>query len=104
MIGWIIFRVESLSEIVIILNNIFTFKSSDYVEFFANNYSLINYLPYMVLAFVGCTPIVSKLYNKFENMNKLFSIIFDLWLLFILMLSVVFLLKSTYNSFIYFRF
>ncbi len=103
-IGWIIFRVENIDSIFIVLHNIFTFKSSDIIAFIADHYSLLNYLPYMVLAAIGSAPFVNNLYQKLSAKNNYLSYLYDIWLIIILLLSIAFLIQSTYNPFIYFRF
>jgi len=102
-VGWVIFRVENMPNVLAVLHNIFTFKSSDLILFTAENYPLLNYLPYMVIAAIGSFPFINNLYKKMSSKNG-WCYVYDLWLIIIFLLSIAFLLQSTYNPFIYFRF
>jgi len=103
-VGWVIFRIENVNEIFAVLGNIFTLKSSDFISFLANNYDLLNYIPYMLIAAIGSAPFINNLYKKMSNEKGILSYVYDLWIVIIFLVSIAFLLQSTYNPFIYFRF
>ena len=92
-----------MTDVVAVLHNIFTLKSSDMILFMAQNYSLLNYVPYMVIAAIGSSPFVNNLYKKLSSKNG-WCYVYDLWLIVIFLVCIAFLLQSTYNPFIYFRF
>lgn len=102
-IGWIIFRIESLSGLKNIFGQLIKFKSSSISNFLSENYELLNKVPFIILGLVFSFPVIKKLDNKFKNT---FTYIFikDVCLVLILMLSVFFLINDSYNPFIYFRF
>ncbi len=102
--GWIIFRIENINEMFIVIQNIFTLKSSDLTLVIADNYYLLNYLPFMLFAIIGCTPYVNNFYKILSSKKGIISFTYDMWLICILLISVAFLIQSSYNPFIYFRF
>jgi len=92
-VGWIIFRVENFSNISL------NFTVEGLENFFANNYNLINQIPFLILAFVLSFPIFPLLESKIKN-----EYIINLVLIIIFVISICFLINNTYNPFIYFRF
>ena len=99
-IAWLIFRIEELHVIKDIL---FKTKSISYSSFLANNFNLINYIPYLILGFILSFPIMKKIDEK-TNKNTIYIILKDIVLLLMLLLSIAFLINNSYNPFIYFRF
>ena len=102
-IGWLIFRVESLSTLKQLFINLFTFKTAGGLDFIRENFNLISYLPFMLLAFPLCFPIFNKLNEKYKD-SVVFGIFKDIILIGLLLLSIAFLINNSYNPFIYFRF
>ena len=103
-IGWIIFRANNLSDMLIILKGIFTSKGIISFDMFVNNNSsIIPAIPYMILAIIFSFNIVPKLDKKFAN-NWFYQICKKIILLCIFLGCICFLVSSSYNPFIYFRF
>jgi Na+/glutamate symporter len=69
---------------------------------------LWGYIPFLLIVVFISVPIgvnLLKKINEFRNKdNKIISVISDLSLIIILVLSLMFLIGGTYNPFIYFRF
>jgi len=103
-IGWAIFRTESMTGIKNLFSILINVGNNDFILFIRENYVLINYLPYLVLALIFSTPLINKIYNKLSNKNKIYNFIFDTMILGIFILNVSFIISSNYNPFIYFRF
>lgn len=109
-IGWIIFRVESISQIIRVLqvmfsNNITT-TSLDMAKIYIWKYGI-----YIVMGLLLSAPIYKwskrRIY-RFVN-NRIFCyyvavVVKYIFLLALFYVSVLFLINSTYNPFIYFRF
>lgn len=102
-IGWIIFRSENMELLTYILKNIINFHKYFILDLTSINYSLINYLPFMILAFVFSFPISKKINNLF-NKNDFYFILKDFTIICIFIISVCLLISNSYNPFIYFRF
>lgn len=109
LIGWAIFAFENVSELLNWLSKMFgvntTFSNTE-VIYYLNNYALI-----IIIAIIASTPIFKKLYEKLETkftkhkiLNVIFVSITTIVCLFILVISVAYLVNSTYNPFLYFRF
>ena len=107
-IGWIIFRCDNLSSLVLYFKSLFTFNITN-VSLNELSVYIETYWVYFILAFVFQTPIYYKLIDKIDKMKKsrlkiVLNIIHYSVLLIIFIIAVMFLAYSSYNPFIYFRF
>ncbi|MDB1941567.1 MBOAT family O-acyltransferase [Clostridium tertium] len=93
IIGWCIFGITDISTLGIYINKMFTWDfKSDWI------YYIRNYFIVIILCIISSTPLVLKIYNKMNKVIK--SIIIVL----LFMLSIAYLVDSSYNPFLYFRF
>lgn len=103
-IGWIIFRANKISDIFIIIKNIFYNPDSiPFTDFINNNINIVSALPYMMFAIIFSTNIMLRINIKLEK-NRLYNVLKKLTIIFILLICICFLVSSQYNPFIYFRF
>ena len=103
-IGWIIFRVNALNDLYIIIKNIFTLHKGINISTFLNtNIDIVPSLPYLILAIIFSFNIIKKFDNKFIN-SRIYNIIKKIVVLIIFLISLIFLVSSLYNPFIYYRF
>ena len=93
LVGWCIFAITDLNTLRLYIGKLFTLDLTlDYIFY------LRNYLIIFIICTVSSTPLIEKLYNKInKNIRKV--IIFILFLL-----SIAYLVDSSYNPFLYFRF
>ena len=99
-IGWLIFRIEDLSLLKAI---IFQGKEIGIRTFLADNFTIINQVPFLLLGFILSFPIVKKANEKLLK-NNTYLIIRDIVIVGLFLLSIAFLINNSYNPFIYFRF
>lgn len=110
LIGWVIFRVEDVSQIVqvlkIMFSNHITTTSLQMTEMYLCKYGI-----YIVLAIILSAPIYNyinrKIFNSLNKEGTRLSIALGtkyVLLLILFFVTVLFLVNSTYNPFIYFRF
>lgn len=93
LIGWCIFAITDLNTLRLYLGKLFTFDLTlDYIFY------LKNYLIIFMICIVSSTPLIEKLYSRFNKSIKT-VLIFILFLL-----SIAYLVDSSYNPFLYFRF
>jgi len=100
--GWVIFRCEDLTQISYYLNALFGANGNNTIRAFYN-ISVAHLWPYLVLAAIGSTPLMGKIL-KWMNKNAFTGILYDLFLLGVFFVSVMFLVNNSFNPFIYFRF
>jgi len=102
-IGWIIFRAENMELLIYIFKNIINFANYSISDLLSINYSLINYIPFIIMAFIFSFPLLKKINNTFYK-NKLYLTLKDISICFIFIISIFMLVSNSYNPFIYFRF
>lgn len=95
LIGWSIFAIIDLQELYLFFNRLFVFRNG--VEWL---YYLSNYLIILLIGCILSTPFVEEIYKKYI-INKWVD---ALILLFIFLISISYLVDSTYNPFLYFNF
>lgn len=93
--GWVLFAITDLSQIGTFLSTLFSFRMGSDVLYYLRNYAVI-----FIVAILCSTPLVEKLYQKIEKVTIL-KVLLHMG---ILILSVAYLVDSTYNPFLYFRF
>ena len=104
MIGWTIFRLENVKELFYVLKTMFVIKGGNIVTSILENINITQAIPYIVIGIVLSTPLLKKMYDKYHDKNIFFCIIFDMIIYGIFILSIIKLIGTTYNPFIYFRF
>ena len=95
LVGWVLFAVIDLNQIINFFKKMFIFNAGN--EW---NYYLRNYIITYTIAIIFSTSFLKKIYNKFVKSNIVDTII----LITIFLLSIAYLVDSSYNPFLYFRF
>ncbi len=101
IIGWVLFRSTSLSDASLYLSNMFGFNTSLVASAEVIRNILDNVIPF-ILAIIFSLPIGKILTNKFNN--KIGNIIYLLFIILIFIISLSYIVKGSYNPFIYFNF
>ena len=95
LVGWVLFAVIDLNQIINFLKKMFIFNAGNEWIYYLRNY-IITY----TIAIIFSTSFLKKIYNKFVKSNIVGTII----LITIFLLSIAYLVDSSYNPFLYFRF
>ena len=95
LVGWVLFAVIDLNQIINFLKKMFIFNAGNEWIYYLRNY-IITY----TIAIIFSTSFLKKIYNKFVKSNIVDTII----LITIFLLSIAYLVDSSYNPFLYFRF
>lgn len=109
LISWAIFAFDDFSSLTNWFSKLFgignAFASKEVI------YYLKNYWFMLVICIIGSTPLMKKLYEKLAKMcekNKVLAVLFDTMSIIvciaIFVLSIAYLVNSSYNPFLYFRF
>lgn len=103
VIGWVIFRSESLSYALKYIGNMFGFINTlpENITYTLGYYIDLYEIIIFAIAILCCTPIFK---NILEYKNTFVKIAVNTFLLAIFILSVSAIAANTYNPFIYFRF
>ena len=101
MIGWVIFRSESLAQIVWYIKAMFTpSEGLNRLTYYVLN----QYGVELIAACICSIPVVKWLRKKEQQYGGLLTIGENIWAMAMFGLSVVWLISSSFNPFIYFRF
>ena len=103
LIGWVLFRADSLEKAIIYLKNMFAFNftnwnNSEILFQFSNIFIIL-----MIIAIVASMPIYTKLNTKLKSIKGIQVISKPLYLM-LWIVSVMYMVGLTYNPFIYFKF
>lgn len=101
IIGWVIFYNESLADIFTTLKVLFVYSSGPISQILASNAVIIPALAAIPIGLVCSFPIFKKLFN---GDGACITIVREAVCFILLVLCIIFLLSSSYNPFIYFRF
>jgi len=105
--GWLLFTFEDMNKGLGHLGKMFGVSVRGFIDTGAV-YDLIHYLPFFILAAIGSTPLPKKLFYKFfDNLNKTnvaVRIATPVISAALLLICVAFLVDSSFNPFLYFRF
>ena len=102
IIGWVIFRVENISEVFYFIKKLFDFSSTNYIEIFASNNLIIPIL-FIIPSILFMFPI----YKKIENLcikRPILNYALNAVYLGLFLVCVMYLISSNFNPFIYCRF
>lgn len=103
MIGWVFFRANGLKDAINYLSIMFGLKSFDFITFDYRYLLSTKLIIWVILGVIFSTPFINNILNKFKNNIILeFAQTITLGILFIL--SIIFIVNSTYSPFIYFQF
>ena len=101
IISWVIFACPTLEDGLNYISIMFNFNNE--IISTESIYLISTHFVLFIIAIIGCTPIFKKIKEKLKN-NKIFMIIEIIICLILFFISLSFLVGSTYNPFLYFRF
>lgn len=102
MIGWIIFRLENISLWKNYLRALLGWNSFTGQEN-AHSLNVLGYLPVVLIAIIGTTPLIRQVVQKYET-NQTMAWIGNIVIILLFGLSVAFMIANGYQSFLYFQF
>ena len=94
-VGWAIFYITDLGMLGRFIVKMFSFSGG-----ISAGYYFRNYFVSILVGILCSTPLTIRFYEKYKNNNMVMIPVLTL----IFLLSVAYLVDSTYNPFIYFRF
>ena len=102
IIGWIIFRAESLAEAFVYLKSVFGLNGNAFYDGMFTGWFSQNIILLVIGAFL-CTPVIKRICEKAKE-NNVARVAAAIGLCCLFVLSVASLLSNSYNPFIYFNF
>ena len=105
-ISFIMFNAGSINEAFFNIKGLFGLNK----EVFINNYTIYylkSYLIVLIIAIFGATPLFKNIIEKLKKskcLNKIINVLEPIFLIILLLLVTAYLIDSSYNPFLYFRF
>ncbi|MFC1864510.1 MBOAT family O-acyltransferase [Chloroflexota bacterium] len=103
VISWVIFELGSPADIFHYLGNMFAVNGIDIINF-ESIYTLKSNLVLLLIAGVGAVPLFKIIYERYSNIVLVRAVIMPVFYLIILTVSIAYLIDSSFNPFLYFRF
>lgn len=102
MIGWVIFRSDSLSVAFTYIRSMFGIGCKGILGGACIQY-IRQYFIYYVYGLLCCTPIFKNINKKF-NKSLIYNIVYIVAMISIFIVSIMYIFSNAYNPFIYFNF
>ncbi len=102
-IGWVIFNLTDFNKMTAALQTMFTLSPTNWMNVISANSSILNAIMYLPIAFLFAFPVFKNLNSKIKE-NNFIIIIKNIGYLIVFGLCITYILSSSYNPFIYFRF
>ena len=102
VISFVIFNSNSLNEVIISLKNMFGFNNLKFINS-ETIYHVRNYLVILIIAIISATPLLKNIFNKLKS-NKVIDSLEIIYYFILLITITAFLIDSSFNPFLYFRF
>lgn len=101
IVTWVIFRAENLKDAMIYLGNMFGVGATGVWDLAVTEY-LKGTAFILIVSCIGMTPFVKNVVVRIKGSG--YQFIESIWLVLIFVLSLLQVVSSTYNPFIYFNF
>lgn len=103
IIGWVIFRADNIQYAIGYIQSMFGLNSNEIIDASARLYLSEN--KYFYIAAILCSIPLKEFIGKKLNLNKkIYDIIYILLILVLMFLAISYIVKGSYNPFIYFNF
>ena len=100
--GFVIFNSSSLEQAITFFSSMFMSIPNFDLLFLQTN-GLMYLIPYFIVACIAATPLFKNIGVKLKD-KPLFGYSYDFYLLVLFVICIIFLVNSSYNPFIYYRF
>jgi alginate O-acetyltransferase complex protein AlgI len=102
IISFTIFNSNSLNEVIFSLKNMFFLNNIEFINA-ETIYHVRNYVVILLIGVIASTPLMKTIFDKIKS-NKLVSILEVTCVFILLIVITAFLIDSSFNPFLYFRF
>ena len=103
VIGWVLFKATTLEEGLKYLSIMFGLSSFNNITFEYTYFITRKFMLLIVIGIISATPIPKNIFNRYKGI-EVFELIKTSLIILLLIVSIVFMVNSTYSPFIYFQF
>ena len=106
LIGWVLFRVENLNDLASVLGSMFSFSGGDFALYVTEHAATCSKLFYVIpgIIIAGWLPSAIAAKTRKAVPESVYFALKAIIALALFAVSILFLIASSYNPFIYFRF
>lgn len=103
ILGWVLFRANGLMDAIHYLAIMFGLNKCTEITFQFSYFLNKKLLFWVFISIIGSTPIIGNTLKLYQN-KKVFQVLKTIFIGILLILSIIFIVNSTYSPFIYFQF
>ena len=103
IVGWTIFGLTSVTEILSYLGDMFAINGIALYNF-ESLYMLRSNFVLLLIAVIGAAPLFSNIYKRYADRTSLRALVMPVFYVIVLMVSLAYIVDSSFNPFLYFRF
>lgn len=96
LVGWVLFAIVDMQQMGVFFSRLFVYAAGDDWMFYLRNYAVI-----ILVGMLFSVPVIDKIREKLPRFYRYAKIPF---VFLVLILSIAYLVDSSYNPFLYFRF
>lgn len=102
-LGWVTFRADNIHMAVVYYKSLFGINGNSIWDAKATLYLKENVF-FFIGAIICSTPLIKKVNSKIKHKGKVYDVIYIVGMLLIFIISISYIVKGSYNPFIYFNF
>lgn len=103
ILGWVLFRADNLEQAIGFIKTMFGFNNVGNLTFEYSYFINKKFIFWIIMAIVSSLPFASNKLKKYIG-NKYFEILTTIGISILFIVSIIFIVNSTYSPFIYFQF
>ncbi|EPY2304928.1 MBOAT family O-acyltransferase [Clostridium sporogenes] len=103
ILGWVLFRANGLMDAINYLSIMFGINKATTVTYQFSYFVNKKLVFWMIISIIGSTPISGNMLRLYKNKKK-FEMLKTIFIGILLIISIIFIVNSTYSPFIYFQF
>ncbi|WP_195429078.1 MBOAT family protein [Clostridium sp. D46t1_190503_E9] len=103
VIGWVLFKATTLEEGLKYLSIMFGLSTFSNITFEYTYFISRKLIVLIIIGIIASTPILKDIFNRYRDV-KVFELIKTILITLLFIISIIFMVNSTYSPFIYFQF
>ncbi|MDU1567711.1 MAG: MBOAT family O-acyltransferase [Clostridium sp.] len=103
IIGWVLFKATTLEEGLKYLSIMFGLSNFSNITFEYTYFISRKFIVLIIIGIIASTPIFKNIFNRYRDI-KVFELIKTILIILLFIISIIFMVNSTYSPFIYFQF
>ena len=104
MLGWVMFKVSNIDEGLNYLSIMFGLKDYNNLSFTYEYFITKKIIFLIIIGIIASTPSINIIKNKFKDNKSMLELIKTIIIICLFIISILFIVNSTYSPFIYFQF